>query len=477
MNYEQTLAWMFAQLPMYQREGKTAFKKELTNIVAFSKELNFPEKKFTTIHVGGTNGKGSTSHLIASIFQEAGYKVGLYTSPHLKNFTERIRINGEEIPQEKVCSFIKAYKHFLECQQLSFFEMTVGMAFDYFASEKVDIAIIEVGLGGRLDSTNIITPAVSVITNIGLDHTQFLGETLSEIAFEKAGIIKENIPVVIGERQVDVAHVFISKAEEKKASISFASEEDAIYATGLLGEYQKKNSKTAVHAVRKVKGFYVSSKPKRHQQDLAITGNGKQLTHFAVGKINGGSQMTVIFLHGRDGSRHLGFDDDRFGGNFNRVKNLMFRNNGLYISADFSDFEEEGRKDIEALVSHYRPKTTGKLVIACGSMGSFLCWQLMKNKTSNSMIDGYVIMGGFPDPSYLKTGKLNVPDGKKPIYMAHGGIDYVYSWKDSKRYYDTLRQSSPGYPIRLSVFDGGKHGTPVRMMDWRVALNWIAAQP
>lgn len=229
--------------------------------------------------------------------------------------------------------------------------------------------------------------------------------------------------------------------------------------------------------VRKVKGFYVSSKPKRHQQDLAITGNGKQLTHFAVGKINGGSQMTVIFLHGRDGSRHLGFDDDRFGGNFNRVKNLMFRNNGLYISADFSDFEEEGRKDIEALVSHYRPKTTGKLVIACGSMGSFLCWRLMKNKTSNSMIDGYVIMGGFPDPSYLKTGKLNVPDGKKPIYMAHGGIDYVYSWKDSKRYYDTLRQSSPGYPIRLSVFDGGKHGTPVRMMDWRVALNWIAAQP
>ena len=258
MNYEQTLTWMFAQLPMYQREGKTAFKKELTNIVAFSKELNFPEKKFTTIHVGGTNGKGSTSHLIASIFQEAGYKVGLYTSPHLKNFTERIRINGEEIPQEKVCSFIKAHKHFLERQQLSFFEMTVGMAFDYFASEKVDIAIIEVGLGGRLDSTNIITPAVSVITNIGLDHTQFLGETLSEIAFEKAGIIKENVPVVIGERQVDVAHVFISKAEAQKAAISFASEEDAFYATGLLGEYQNKNSKTAVHAVRKVKGFQIS---------------------------------------------------------------------------------------------------------------------------------------------------------------------------------------------------------------------------
>ena len=258
MNYEQTLDWMFAQLPMYQREGKTAFKKELTNILAFSKELNFPEKKFLSIHVGGTNGKGSTSHLIASIFQEAGYKVGLYTSPHLKNFTERIRINGQEIPQEKVCSFIKEHKHFLERQQLSFFEMTVGMAFDYFASEKVAIAIVEVGLGGRLDSTNIISPLVSVITNIGLDHTQFLGETLPEIATEKAGIIKENVPVVIGERQVEVADVFNSKAEELKAPIYFASDNDAAYTTDLLGEYQMKNSKTAVLAVKKAKGFQIS---------------------------------------------------------------------------------------------------------------------------------------------------------------------------------------------------------------------------
>ena len=258
MNYAQTLAWMFAQLPMYQREGKTAFKKDITNMLAFSKELNFPEKKVRTVHVGGTNGKGSTSHLIASIFQEAGYKVGLYTSPHLKNFTERIRINGKEIPEEKVTSFINKHKDFLVRQQLSFFEMTVGMAFDYFASEKVAIAIIEVGLGGRLDSTNIITPVVSVITNIGLDHTDFLGETLPEIASEKAGIIKKNVPVVIGERQAVVENVFIAKAQAQKAPIYFASEDGKTYTTELLGDYQKKNSKTAVVAVKKVKGFQIT---------------------------------------------------------------------------------------------------------------------------------------------------------------------------------------------------------------------------
>ncbi len=181
MNYQQTLDWMFAQLPMYQREGKTAFKKDLTNILAFSKELNFPEKKFKSIHVGGTNGKGSTSHMLASILQQAGYKVGLYTSPHLKNFTERIRINGEEIPKQKVTSFIAKNKAFLEKQRLSFFEMTVGLAFDYFAKERVDIAIIEVGLGGRLDSTNIISPELSIITNIGFDHMQMLGMSLIHI--------------------------------------------------------------------------------------------------------------------------------------------------------------------------------------------------------------------------------------------------------------------------------------------------------
>ncbi|MGJ8745661.1 bifunctional folylpolyglutamate synthase/dihydrofolate synthase [Polaribacter sp.] len=259
MTYKETTAWMFAQLPMYQREGKTAFKKDLTNTLILSKELNFPEKKFRSIHVGGTNGKGSTSHMLASILQEAGYKVGLYTSPHLKSFTERIRVNGKEIPRKKVISFVEKHKNFLEKQKLSFFEMTVGLAFNYFAEEKVDIAIIEVGLGGRLDSTNIITPEVSVITNIGLDHTQFLGETLPEIAFEKAGIIKNKVPVVIGEEQEAVKSVFIAKAEECKALISFASDDAAFYKTDLLGNYQQKNTKTAVTAIKKLSGFKIST--------------------------------------------------------------------------------------------------------------------------------------------------------------------------------------------------------------------------
>jgi len=208
MNYIETLNWMFLQLPMYQRQGEIAFKKDLTNSIALSKQLNYPEKKFKTVHVAGTNGKGSTSHIIASVLQEAGYKVGLYTSPHLKDFRERIKINGKEIKKIDVINFIKKNKLFLEAQKLSFFEMTVGLAFNYFANKKVDIAIIEVGLGGRLDSTNIISPEISVITNIGYDHMQFLGETLPEIAFEKAGIIKKNIPVVLGEYQKEIFSVF-----------------------------------------------------------------------------------------------------------------------------------------------------------------------------------------------------------------------------------------------------------------------------
>ena len=258
MTYKEILDWMFVQLPMYQNDGSIAFKKDLTNILALSKELGFPEQKFKSIHVAGTNGKGSTSHMLASILQEAGYKVGLYTSPHLKNFTERIRINGVEISEEKVTEFINGNKDFLEQQKMSFFEMTVGLAFDYFASEKVDIAIIEVGLGGRLDSTNSITPEVAVITNIGLDHTQFLGETLPEIAFEKAGIIKKNIPVVIGEEQAAVKSVFIAKAAKEGAPIYFASDTSETYISDMLGDYQIQNSKTAVAAIKILKGYQVS---------------------------------------------------------------------------------------------------------------------------------------------------------------------------------------------------------------------------
>ena len=258
MTYQETLDWMFSQLPMYQRQGKTAFKKDLTNISAFCGVLKNPQNKFASIHVGGTNGKGSTSHIISSILQEAGYKVGLYTSPHLKNFTERIRMNGEEVSRNFVVDFITKNKHFLETQQLSFFEMTVGLAFAYFATQNVDIAIIEVGLGGRLDSTNIIHPEVAVITNIGYDHMQFLGDTLPEIAAEKAGIIKQNTPVVIGEKQDAVRDVFVQKATQMNADIYFASDKQYDYESDLLGSYQEKNMSTAIHAVNVLKGYVIS---------------------------------------------------------------------------------------------------------------------------------------------------------------------------------------------------------------------------
>ncbi len=252
---------MFSQLPMYQRQGKTAFKKDLTNIIALCDHLGHPERKFPAVHVAGTNGKGSTSHMIASVLQESGLKAGLYTSPHLKDFRERIRIDGICIDEKNVIDFISANKIFLEKQKVSFFEMTVAMAFDFFAKEKVDIAVVEVGLGGRLDSTNILMPEVSVITNIGLDHTQFLGETIEEIAFEKAGIIKDGIPVVIGEKHKESEGVFKNIAVKHHAGIYFA--EDLIkeeYKTDLKGDYQQKNIKTAVQTLRllKEKGFELS---------------------------------------------------------------------------------------------------------------------------------------------------------------------------------------------------------------------------
>ena len=224
MNYTDTLEWMYKQLPMYQRIGSAAYKADLNNTIALLNLLGNPQHNFKSVHVAGTNGKGSTSHMLASIFQEAGYKTGLYTSPHLRDFRERIRINGEMIPQDKVVEFIEKHQNEVEKMGLSFFEMTVGMAFDYFSNEQVDIAIVEVGMGGRLDSTNLITPEISVITNIGLDHVQFLGDTLEKIAGEKAGIIKNNIPVVIGETQSETHQVFEDKAAECHSPIYFADQ-------------------------------------------------------------------------------------------------------------------------------------------------------------------------------------------------------------------------------------------------------------
>lgn len=263
MNYYDTVNWMFNQLPMYQNKGKAAYKEDLGNTILLANHLNNPENKFRSIHVAGTNGKGSTSHMIASVLQEAGYRVGLYTSPHLKDFRERIRINGKEISKQFVIQFIKRNKHFFEENSLSFFEMTVGLAFEYFAKKEVDIAIIEVGLGGRLDSTNIITPLVSVITNIGLDHTQFLGNTIEAIAKEKAGIIKTEIPVVIGETQKKTEPIFKKIALKNNSPIYFADQTiSKVYECDLKGSYQVHNIKTTVQTLTLLQqlGFNSSEK-------------------------------------------------------------------------------------------------------------------------------------------------------------------------------------------------------------------------
>lgn len=237
MNYKQTLDYLYEQLPMFHRIGAAAYKADLTNTHKLMELLNHPHHSFKTIHIAGTNGKGSTSHMLASVLQHAGYKVGLYTSPHLKDFRERIRVNGKMISKKYVCGFVGNYK--MECDkiQLSFFEWTVGLAFDYFRAQKVDVAIIETGLGGRLDSTNVITPLLSIITNIGFDHMNLLGNTLPKIATEKAGIIKNDVPIVIGESSTKTDSVFIKKAKAEKSKIYFAANE--------YKAVVKKNFKTA----------------------------------------------------------------------------------------------------------------------------------------------------------------------------------------------------------------------------------------
>ncbi|HVS93415.1 MAG TPA: folylpolyglutamate synthase/dihydrofolate synthase family protein [Mucilaginibacter sp.] len=292
MDYKTTLTYLYSQLPMFTRDGPSAFKKDLTNTIELCKRLGDPHKKFKSVHIGGTNGKGSTSHMLAAVLQTAGYKTGLYTSPHLKDFRERIRINGETISEQDVINFVADHKQDFEEIKPSFFEMTVAMAFDAFAKEKVDIAVIEVGLGGRLDSTNVITPLFSVITNIGWDHMNMLGDTLQLIAGEKAGIIKPGIPVIVGEYQPEVADVFREKARKEKSAISFASDEWTVDVKGerrrandlfhehldiivskkdselriqglildLTGTYQLKNVKTVLSAIEELRrqGFSIT---------------------------------------------------------------------------------------------------------------------------------------------------------------------------------------------------------------------------
>lgn len=249
MTYQKTLDYLFSQLPMYQRVGKAAYKADLNNTLKMMDILNHPEKKFKSVHVAGTNGKGSSSHMLASVLQESGYKVGLYTSPHLIDFRERIKINGKLIPKNYIVTFVEKYKNLFQEIRLSFFEWTVGLAFNYFKDEKVDIAVIEVGLGGRLDSTNVIHPEVSLITNIGFDHMQFLGDNLLSIAAEKAGIIKPETPVVISEHQKEIEAVFINKANASKSPIYFANQIKHLFETDLLGDYQQKNIKGVIKTI------------------------------------------------------------------------------------------------------------------------------------------------------------------------------------------------------------------------------------
>jgi dihydrofolate synthase/folylpolyglutamate synthase len=277
MTYLQTVDYLYSRLPMFTRVGASAFKKDLDNTIALCNALGNPQNKYKTIHIGGTNGKGSTSHMLAAILQKAGYKTGLYTSPHLKDFRERIRVNGKMVAKKFVIDFVRQQEQLISEIEPSFFEVTVGMAFSYFEQAQVDVAVIEVGLGGRLDSTNIILPDLSVITNISLDHTNMLGNTFGEIAFEKAGIIKQNTPIVIGERHPETDPVFIKKAKEQNANLVFAEDElsanhisklantlkldilqkDQVLLKGLqldlTGTYQLKNILTVIDAVKELR--------------------------------------------------------------------------------------------------------------------------------------------------------------------------------------------------------------------------------
>ena len=256
MNYQNTIDYLFQKLPIYQRSGRSAYKADIGNIVEACYILGNPHLNFKSIHVAGTNGKGSCSHMMSSILQEAGYKVGLYTSPHLKDFRERVKINGKMITKNQVVDFINTNKEKFEKIKMSFFEMTVALAFQYFSDEKVDIAIIECGLGGRLDSTNIINPEISVITNIGLDHTNLLGNTLEKIANEKAGIIKKETPVVIGRHQDEILHVFEKKVDKENSKLIHSKKYN--FSSDLQGNYQKENINTTITTLKHLRNFTIN---------------------------------------------------------------------------------------------------------------------------------------------------------------------------------------------------------------------------
>jgi dihydrofolate synthase / folylpolyglutamate synthase len=328
MTYQQTIDYLYSQLPMFSRIGAAAYKKDLHNTLELCAALNNPERKFKSIHIAGTNGKGSTSHMLAAILQQAGYKTGLYTSPHLKDFRERIKINGEMVEEQFVTDFVERTKQLTKEIEPSFFELTVVMAFEYFAQQKVDIAIIETGLGGRLDSTNVITPLLSIITNIGYDHMNLLGNTLPEIAFEKAGIIKPNVPVVIGEYNNHTKPVFEKKAMECKAPVFFVQDEykvSAVKATAgflqcdvtntvdnitetfqldLNGLYQTKNLCTVLCAegILMQQGFIIKNETEKYALEHV-----KQLTglHGRWDVIGKNPTIVLDVAHNEDGIKQI----------------------------------------------------------------------------------------------------------------------------------------------------------------------------
>jgi dihydrofolate synthase/folylpolyglutamate synthase len=328
MDYEQTLDYLFTKLPMFTHIGAAAYREDLVNTIKLCEFLGNPQHRFKSVHVAGTNGKGSVSHMLAAIFQTAGYKTGLYTSPHLRDFRERIRINGEMIDKDFVTGFISRIRTASEAIDPSFFEVTVAMAFDYFAAEQVDIAIVEVGLGGRLDSTNVITPELSVITNIGFDHMNLLGDSLPKIAFEKAGIIKPGIPVVIGEHQPESAPVFDRRAAEQQAPLTYADQHRFVgdwkfekhslvaevtllpgrdkeyYTLDLPGLYQTKNLVTVLEAAHVLveKGWKLEH-PQIHrglQQVKKLTG-----LHGRWETIHEHPTIVLDVAHNEDGIRQL----------------------------------------------------------------------------------------------------------------------------------------------------------------------------
>ena len=284
MNYKETVNYLFNKLPIYQRKGVIAYKKDIGNITEICNQLGNPQNNFKSIHIAGTNGKGSTAHIIASILQEANYKVGLYTSPHLKDFRERIKINGEMISKKNVIKFVSINKKKFKEINMSFFEMTVAMAFDYFSKEEVDIAIIETGLGGRLDSTNIITPILSIITNISIDHSNLLGNTIEEIATEKAGIIKPSIPILIGRKQKETLNIFSNISKKNKSQLIYAKSKNTNHTSKLKGDYQIENTNTSISCAEilikmgwKIKKYNIKDGIRNCIQNTGIQGRWQTL--------------------------------------------------------------------------------------------------------------------------------------------------------------------------------------------------------